>query len=166
VDTGAVSIRIGGIEQMTGNVVICGTFDLYHAGHAAALKYAKSLGDHLIVLLYDDDYSERLKGRRPIHPLEFRMAVLESVRWVDRIMVVKENLPFLVGEIRPDVLIDNRVNSDLPNLVVNAKDVVEEYDGMVIACPIVASIESADKPLSSSSIKHLIYAEAGLICGE
>jgi len=144
---------------MNGTVVICGTFDLYHAGHASALKYAKSFGDHLIALLYDDAFSETLKGVTPINPLNFRKAVLESVKYVDRVIVIARDLLYVVHELKPSVLIDNS-DGNTDGACVNVKEVVEQHDGRSVTCPIITSITG--KPLSSSYIRRRIYKQAGL----
>lgn len=64
-----------------------GCFDVIHAGHVEMLKYAKSLGQRLVVGL-DTDYRVRQsKGpTRPINNFELRKKVLESIRYVDEVV--------------------------------------------------------------------------------
>lgn len=49
--------------RLCGNTIVYtgGTFDLFHAGHAAFLKRARSLGDALVVSLNRDDFVARFK---------------------------------------------------------------------------------------------------------
>lgn len=137
---------------MQGKVAICGTFDLYHAGHAGVLKFAKSLGDHLVVLLYNDHYAARYDAHPPIHPLVFRKAVLESIKYIDEIIVIENDLAAIVQQVRPDILVRGDDTDEC--LAVNPYDIVEHYDGAVITASVVYA-ESGER-LSSSYIKTLI----------
>ena len=65
-----------------------GTFDLLHYGHINILKRSKSLGDYLIVGLSSDEFNE-LKGKKSVMSYEERKEILESIRYVDK--VIKES---------------------------------------------------------------------------
>lgn len=62
-------------------VLCCGVFDLFHAGHVAHLKQARSFGDSLIVALTLDEHVG--KPGRPIIPWEQRAAILIECKSVD-----------------------------------------------------------------------------------
>lgn len=82
-----------------------GCFDLLHKGHIDYLKTAKSMGDILIVGINSDESIKMFKGNnRPIMPLESRMAVLDSVKYVDYTVPFSERLPNeLIKVVRPDI---------------------------------------------------------------
>ncbi|MCC6012146.1 D-glycero-beta-D-manno-heptose 1-phosphate adenylyltransferase [Candidatus Caldipriscus sp.] len=84
-----------------------GCFDIIHRGHVELLKFARSLGDVLVVGLNDDESVRRLKGKnRPINTLEDRAFVLLSIRWVDFVVPFSEDTPErVIREISPDVLV-------------------------------------------------------------
>lgn len=84
-----------------------GCFDIIHRGHVELLRFAKSLGDVLVVGLNDDESVRRLKGKnRPINTLEDRAFVLLSIRWVDFVVPFSEDTPErIIREISPDVLV-------------------------------------------------------------
>ena len=84
-----------------------GCFDIIHRGHVELLKFARSLGDVLVVGLNDDESVRRLKGEnRPINTLEDRAFVLLSIRWVDFVVPFSEDTPErIIREISPDVLV-------------------------------------------------------------
>ncbi len=84
-----------------------GCFDILHRGHVELLRFAKGLGDVLVVGLNTDDSVRRLKGQeRPINPLPDRAAVLLAIRWVDFVVPFGEDTPErLIRELRPDVLV-------------------------------------------------------------
>jgi len=66
-------------------VLTYGTFDLLHLGHINLLKRAKSLGDYLVVALSSDDFN-RMKHKDAFLPYEQRKAVLEAIRYVDKVI--------------------------------------------------------------------------------
>ena len=97
----AAAVRTGG-----GTVVATGgCFDVLHAGHVASLQAARRLGDCLVVLLNSDDSVRRLKGPgRPVHGVEDRRRVLESLECVDGVVVFEDDDPrAALARLRPDV---------------------------------------------------------------
>jgi rfaE bifunctional protein nucleotidyltransferase chain/domain len=84
-----------------------GCFDIIHRGHVELLRFARYLGDVLVVGLNDDESVRRLKGKnRPINTLEDRAFVLLSIRWVDFVVPFSEDTPErIIREISPDVLV-------------------------------------------------------------
>ena len=84
-----------------------GCFDLLHEGHLDLLEFAKSKGDKLIVGLNSDSSVKRLKGsKRPIHSEGFRKKLLESIKYVDEVLIFEDNTPLeLIIKIMPDVLV-------------------------------------------------------------
>jgi len=84
-----------------------GCFDILHAGHIKLLKEAKSLGDILIVGLNTDYSIKKLKGdKRPIKNEKTRCMILESIKFVDFVILFNESSPIkLIKKIKPDVLV-------------------------------------------------------------
>ncbi|WP_071460847.1 glycerol-3-phosphate cytidylyltransferase [Bacillus massilinigeriensis] len=69
-------------------VITYGTFDLLHWGHINLLKRAKDLGDHLTVAISTDEFN-KLKNKKSYHSFDNRKMILESIRYVDK--VIPEN---------------------------------------------------------------------------
>ena len=68
-------------------VWVNGCFDVLHRGHFEMLEYAKSLGDFLIVGADTDERVRYSKGlSRPFNTLEDRKYVLESIKWIDKVV--------------------------------------------------------------------------------
>ena len=88
-------------------VMTNGCFDVLHRGHVDYLARARGLGDRLIVAVNDDASVQRLKGpRRPINPLDARMAVLSALRSVDWVVPFASDTPAdLIAAVAPDVLV-------------------------------------------------------------
>jgi len=84
-----------------------GCFDILHRGHVECLKYAKEQGDYLIVGLNSDKSVKRLKGAtRPINRENDRKYILESLIYVDRVIIFSEDDPYnLLLEVKPNIIV-------------------------------------------------------------
>ena len=65
----------------------CGSFDLLHAGHILMLTECKDYCDYLIVGLQVDPSVDRSEKNKPVQSLFERQIQLESVRYVDQVVV-------------------------------------------------------------------------------
>ena len=65
--------------------VLAGAFDLIHPGYVRMFKESKSKCRHLTVLLHRDPSKERNK-MLPVHRVEERIEILNSIRWIDEII--------------------------------------------------------------------------------
>lgn len=89
-------------------VWINGTFDVVHLGHIKMLKHGADLGDFLIVGIDSDRRVSELKGEtRPINKLVSRITLLESIRYVDRVLSFDSDteLETLIKTIRPQIMV-------------------------------------------------------------
>ena len=66
-----------------------GAFDLMHAGHVLMFKDCKKVCDYLIVALQEDPSVDREWKNKPIMSLEERKILLESLKYIDEIVVYK-----------------------------------------------------------------------------
>jgi glycerol-3-phosphate cytidylyltransferase len=69
-------------------IITYGTFDMFHIGHLNLLKRLKSMADELIVAVSSDEFN-KLKGKEVLIPFEQRAAIVESIKYVDK--VIKED---------------------------------------------------------------------------
>ena len=83
-----------------------GCFDLIHVGHIELLKFCKQYG-RLIVGLNSDNSVRTLKGpTRPKNNQEDRKTLLESIRYVDEVIIFDELTPYeLIKKVKPDILV-------------------------------------------------------------
>ena len=73
-----------------------GCFDILHRGHIEMFKFAKSLGDQLIVGLDTDEKVKEAKGDdRPFNTLVDREFVVSSIRYVDKTFSFN-SIPFVL----------------------------------------------------------------------
>jgi len=63
-----------------------GVYDLFHIGHLNLLKNAKSQCDELIVGITSDELCLDLKNKLPVVPFAERVAIVEALRIVDRVV--------------------------------------------------------------------------------
>jgi D-beta-D-heptose 7-phosphate kinase / D-beta-D-heptose 1-phosphate adenosyltransferase len=83
-----------------------GCFDILHAGHLETLRYARSLGDKLVVAVNTDESVAKLKPGRPFVSLNDRMTLLAGLEFVDFVVAFSESTPLeIIKQIKPDVLV-------------------------------------------------------------
>ncbi len=63
-----------------------GVFDMFHIGHLNILKRAKEQCEYLIVGVSTDEVVETYKHKRPVIPFEERIAIVEAIRYVDKVV--------------------------------------------------------------------------------
>ena len=107
-----------------------GCFDIIHVGHIQMLSEAKKQGEYLIVGLNSDASVKRLKGEgRPINSELDRKYLLESIKYVDEVIIFNEDTPIdLIKKIRPNVLVKG---GDWPIEDIVGSDFVLSYGGEV-----------------------------------
>ncbi|WP_052226800.1 adenylyltransferase/cytidyltransferase family protein [Microbacterium mangrovi] len=111
-------------------VFVSGCFDLLHAGHAAHLVQASTLGDTLVVGLHDDASAARRAGPgRPVDSLVDRARVVGAFGCVDFVVVFADDTPLrLLAALRPVIYAKggDYAGERLPEM-----DLVEQYGGQV-----------------------------------
>lgn len=87
-------------------IFVNGCFDILHMGHINMLKAAKNAGDVLIVGINSDESVKRIKGSsRPINSQEDRCALLNTIKYIDYVVVFNEDNPCeLIKEIKPHII--------------------------------------------------------------
>lgn len=84
-----------------------GCFDILHIGHIRLLKYAKSLGDKLIVGINSDNSVRALKGHnRPVNTESIRKEILLSLKFVDEVIIFDDlNCINFLKNVKPNVYV-------------------------------------------------------------
>lgn len=89
-------------------VWVNGVFDILHIGHIHLFQYAKNHGDFLIVGIDSDERVKQLKGpSRPINKQEDRKLFLESIIYIDRVVIFnsEEELENTIRFFEPNIMI-------------------------------------------------------------
>ena len=84
-----------------------GCFDILHRGHLELLRYCNKIGQRVIVGINSDKSIKKLKGdTRPVFNQEDRKFILESIRFVDEVVIFDEDTPYnLIKQINPDIIV-------------------------------------------------------------
>lgn len=84
-----------------------GCFDILHRGHIEYLKETSKLGDRFVIGLNSDRSVKALKGEsRPINNEADRKLMLESLYFVDAVVIFDEDTPYeLLKQIEPQTLV-------------------------------------------------------------
>lgn len=127
--------------------IICGSFDLIHAGYVRMFQDAKSNAcDKLIVALQSDPTLDRPDKNACVQPLNERIEILSSIRYVDEVLLydTEERLYDLLNSVHYDVRI---LGSDYEG---------KEYTGKKLDPEVYYHYRDHD--ISTSSLKNRIYA--------
>lgn len=94
-----------------------GCFDVLHRGHIELLSYCANIGE-VLVGLNSDKSVKRLKGNdRPVNNEKDRKLILESIRYVNEVIIFEEDTPYeLIKILKPDLIVKG--GDYLPNDVV------------------------------------------------
>ena len=87
-------------------VMAVGVFDLLHAGHLHYLEQAKSLGNHLTVVVAHDD-TVRIRKHEPVTNHDLRRRMVEGLQPVDDAIVGNSpdvSIYDILPKVNPDVI--------------------------------------------------------------
>ena len=119
-----------------------GVFDILHPGHIQVLKFAKSLGDKLIVGINSDRAVKILKGNdRPINNQEDRKALLESLGFIDEVIIFDDvRTTNIVKTLKPDVVVKGGERT--PEEIREIDNIPSEIE--IKVCPILANFSTTN----------------------
>lgn len=63
-----------------------GVYDMFHIGHLNVIRRAKEQSDYLIVGVSTDELVQHDKNKKPVIPYEERAAIVEALKYVDRVV--------------------------------------------------------------------------------
>ena len=120
-----------------------GVFDILHPGHVQLLKFAKSLGDKLVVGINSDRAVKVLKGQdRPINDEKTRKAVLEELGYIDEVIIFDDVATIgIIRQVKPNILA-KAVDNLTPQQLREIDQVPEEVE--IRICPKVANYSTTE----------------------
>lgn len=75
-----------------------GVYDMFHIGHLNILKKAKQQCDYLVVGVSTDELVQHEKNKLPIIPFTDRCAIVEAIKYVDRVVPQEDKNKFAAWE--------------------------------------------------------------------
>lgn len=75
--------------------IVAGAFDLIHPGYVRLFKEAKEYCNHLTIALHENPSIARPQKLSPIHTIDERKEILNSIKYVDDIVVYQKEETFL-----------------------------------------------------------------------
>jgi FAD synthetase len=90
-------------------VLAAGVFDLLHFAHVKYLEEAKKAGGpnaELVVIVARDSTVEKRRGEKPVIPENQRLALVDSLKVVDRAILGYEDFSIekAIEQVKPDVI--------------------------------------------------------------
>lgn len=136
-------------------VYLGGTFDLFHPGHVALLRWAKETYGIVVVALNRDEFITRYKGKPPVMTFTERWTMLKACRYVDSVIpnYGDEDSKIAIRVVRPDVIVvgsDWEYDKILKQMDLTVDFLNEHHIAMVIY--------PRSLPLHTSDIKKRILA--------
>ena len=119
-----------------------GCFDYLHPGHISLFKQAKKRCSKLIVAINSDNSVVKNKGPlRPKQKLNTRLQILNSIPFIDLIIVFSDKTPLnIIKKIKPHLLIKGSDYRE--NQIVGAKE-VKKYGGKILRAKTLKNFSSS-----------------------
>lgn len=115
-------------------VAVSGYFDPIHVGHLEYFKYAKKLGDYLVVIV-NNDHQCSLKKGKAFMAEEDRMAIVGAIKGVDEVVLSIDDdrtVCKTLEMINPDIFANggDRSNKEIPESKVCREYNIKLVDGL------------------------------------
>jgi glycerol-3-phosphate cytidylyltransferase len=129
----------------------CGAFDLVHAGHVLMFKECREQCDFLIIGLHSDPSIDRPEKNKPIMSLEERKIILESIKYIDEIVVYDTEADLL------NILTENKLGIDVRFVGADWQKNPRGITGPDLPIPVIYN--SRDHGYSTTELRNRIYLE-------
>lgn len=70
---------------MAKTIITYGTFDMFHVGHLNLLRRLSEMADNVVVAVSTDEFNLG-KGKKTLIPYDQRAAIVESIKYVDKVI--------------------------------------------------------------------------------
>ena len=117
-------------------VYICFSTDIIHNGHLSILKKAADLGEVTVGILTDEVVASY--KHYPLIPLDERIAMFESLKYVSRV-VVQESLDYtdVLNQLKPDIVVhgDDWLVGYQANIRAKVIQTLKQWNGELVEFP-------------------------------
>lgn len=85
-------------------VFVSGNFNVLHPGHLRLLRFAREVGDKLVVGVWSD----RCAGEAAYVPENLRLEGVKANGWVDEALLIDAPIAEVIAQLRPDVVVKGK----------------------------------------------------------
>lgn len=110
---------------MVKTIFVAGLFNILHPGHVRLLRFARELGDRLVVGVQSD----RLAGEDAHVPEQLRLDGVRSNIFVNEAILIDEPIEVVIDRLRPDCVVKGREHEHRPNPEFRA---LNKYGGQLV----------------------------------
>jgi len=133
-------------------VFISGKFEVLHPGHLRLFRFARELGDHLIVGVLSDKLAKEQTSQLII-PEDLRVEGVQSHSEVDEVIFIKDSVSCTLKDLKPDYVVKGKEHESLSN---EEHDVVTGYGGSLVFSSGEVVFSSLDLIKNLSEVKPKI----------
>jgi rfaE bifunctional protein kinase chain/domain len=112
-------------EIAMGTVFVSGIFNVLHPGHVRLLRFARELGDRLVVGVIADELAE---GVATVSQTQ-RLDAVRSLRMVDEAFIVEASVAEAIAKLRPEVVVKGREHLSRENV---EEPLARSYGGRLV----------------------------------
>ena len=109
-------------------VFVSGKFEVLHPGHLRLFRFARELGDRLIVGVLSDRLAEQETDSHLV-PEDLRLEGVRSNSGVDEAIFIDKPIEKVIDEIRPDYVVKGKEHENSFNVELDA---VKQYGGRLV----------------------------------
>ena len=138
---------------MSKTIFVSGNFNILHPGHLRLLRFAKELGDKLIVGVHSDEIAES----NAYVAEELRLEGIHSNSWVDECFLVDKPVTDIIRELKPEIVVKGKEHEGEFNPEL---EVLEEYGGSLLFSSgevVFSSLDLIRQDLSSLKTKEFEF---------
>lgn len=106
-------------------VFVSGYFNVLHPGHNRLFKFAKQLGDKLVIGVLSDKQSQASAYVNE----DLRVENLKQSSWIDEVILIDQPLDYFLAEFKPEVVLKGKEHEHQFNLEL---EVVTGYGGKLV----------------------------------
>jgi len=110
-------------------VLVSGKFEVLHPGHLRLFRFARELGEHLIVGVLSDRLVAEQEPESHIVPEDLRFEGVQSNSGVDEVVLIDKPIERAIEEIRPDYVVKGKEYENSVNVELKA---VKKYGGRLV----------------------------------
>lgn len=106
-------------------VLVCGNFNVLHPGHLRLLRFAKELGESLVVGVFSD----RIAGTSAYVSEQLRLEGIRSNNLVTDSFIIDETAAQAIKRLRPNIVVKGKEHESLDNPEISE---LEKYGGKLV----------------------------------